>query len=308
MIEKFVFDQRTGKPREVGTIQKADWINAIVPDFSELGELEKSLEIPIDFSKAALDEDESPRIEKEGGHVLILLKVPRPDALEGDSATIPISLILSKNKLVTVSLERIPFVEAVLAKYQRLAKKKKLIVIKILAAIGKEYNKYLDRIDKEVDHLEKDVQFALKNTEVKRLLKIQKELVYFNKALISNKKTLEKIESGRVFQLDSEDEEVLEDALIEVNQALDETAIYSNILSNTMDAYVSIVSNNINEVMKLLTIVTILLSIPTIFFNFYGMNVELPLGESPFASNIILLIAGGFVLVAMYYFRKKKWV
>jgi len=308
MIEKFVFDQRTGKPQEVRTIQEADWVNAIIPDFSELGELEKSLEIPIDFSKAALDEDESPRIEKEDGHVLILLKVPRPDALEGESSTIPISLILSKNKLVTVSLERIPFVEAVLAKYSRLAKKKRLLVIKILAAIGKEYNRYLDRIDKEVDHLEKDVQFALKNTEVKRLLKIQKELVYFNKALISNKKTLEKIESGRVFQLDSEDEEVLEDALIEVNQALDETAIYSNILSNTMDAYVSIVSNNINEVMKLLTIVTILLSIPTIFFNFYGMNVRLPLGDSPFASEAILLISGGFVLVAMYYFWKKKWV
>lgn len=308
MIEKFVFDQRTGKPQEVGTIHKADWVNAILPDFSELGELEKSLEIPIDFSKAALDEDESPRIEKEEEQVLVLLKVPRPNAIEGESATIPISLILSKNKLVTVSLERIPFVEAVLAKYPRLAKKKRLLVIKILAAIGREYNKYLDRIDKEIDRLEKDVQLALKNTEVRRLLKIQKELVYFNKALISNKKTLEKIESGRVFQLDSEDEEVLEDALIEVNQALDETAIYSNILSNTMDAYVSIVSNNINEVMKLLTIVTILLSIPTIFFNFYGMNVNLPMGDNPFASGIIILLAGGFVLVAMFYFWKKKWV
>ncbi|MFH0961779.1 MAG: magnesium transporter CorA family protein [archaeon] len=308
MIESFSFDKRTGLVVPAKSLAKADWIRLGLPTVAEMEFVEEEFGIPLSFAKAALDEDEHPRIETENGLTLILVKVPRPAPVEMESSTIPLAFILSKDKVFTVSLRKTGIFDTVLKKRPYLLAKKKGLVIKALSVIGKEFNKRLDRIDKEVDRLENDVRFALKNKEVIRLLKIQKELVYFNKALIANKKILERIDGGHVFSVDKAEDEILEDAISEINQALDETAIYSSILSNTMDAYVSIISNNLNEVMKLLTIVTILISIPATFFNFFGMNLLIPLANSPGGAMMVLAISCALALASLVYFRKRGWV
>lgn len=308
MIESFSLDKKTGLVAPSKSLKSADWIRLGSPAHEEIEFIEKEFKVPVDFMRAALDEDEHPRIEKEDGFTLVLVKVPRPDPAPEDASTIPLAFILSKDKVFTVSLKKTGIFDTVLIKRPYLISKKKGLVIKALSVIGKEFNKRLDKIDKEVDRLEKHVHSALRNKEVITLLKIQKELVYFNKALVANKKILERIDAGSVFSIDSDEDEMLEDAISEINQALDETAIYSSILSNTMDAYVSIISNNLNEVMKLLTIVTIMISIPAIFFNFFGMNLSLPFADRPEAYLIVLVASFALAIASMAYFRKRGWV
>ena len=142
--------------------------------------------------------------------------------------------------------------------------------------------------------IEREIHKSMKNKELVQLLELEKSLVYFSTALKANEVTLEKILRGRLLKLYDEDQDILEDVLIEIRQAIDMTSTYSGILSSTMDIFASIISNNLNIVMKSLTLITILMTIPNIITSFYGMNVELPFQHRGylgllFVSSIILL-------------------
>ena len=186
--------------------------------------------------------------------------------------------------------------------------KKTRFIVQIFGKSNFYYQKYLDGIEKKINSIEKELLKSSRNEEIIQLLNIQKSLVYINTAVISNKKVLEKIIQGNFLKLYKEDEEMLEDIMVDNEQSIDMAGIYSKLLANTMDAYASIISNNLNIVMKFLASVTILMAIPTIIASFYGMNVKLPLQESPMAFMFTILISFALTFSAMFVFIKNKFL
>lgn len=176
-------------------------------------------------------------------------------------------------------------------------------VFHMLLRIAGKYLLYLKQIDKLSNYVEQQLHKSMKNKELIQLLGLEKSLVYFSTSLKSTETVLEKILRGRVIKLYEEDQELLEDVLIEVKQAIEMSNIYSNILSGTMDAFASVISNNLNIVMKVLTVITIVMSVPTMVFSFYGMNVlDLPLPYTWFPVLISVILA---VIVAILITKNK---
>ncbi|MCD6424672.1 MAG: magnesium transporter CorA family protein, partial [Anaerolineales bacterium] len=263
------------------------WVHVENPDDGEIEHLFKELEIPRDFVKSSLDIDERPRTDNEGGITLILIRTP---VFRGKSAdipylTIPLGIIIADGIFVTVCKEENEIIQDFvdgrvsnlsIAKINR-------SVLRIFLQTAKRYLRHLRDIDREVDSLEDMLQRSLRNEELIELLKYQKSLVYFTTALRSNELMMERLQRGGLFENFPDDTDLLEDVLTENQQAIEMVGISNNILSQMMDAFASIISNNLNVVMKFLTSATIVLMFPTLVASFYGMNVELPLQNSPFA-------------------------
>ena len=176
-------------------------------------------------------------------------------------------------------------------------------ILNILLLVAKRYLNYLKQIDKTYNHMERQLYKSQRNKELIQLLDLEKSLVYFNTSLKANEVTLEKILRGRIVTLYEEDHDLLEDVLIEVRQAIEMAQIYSDIISGMMDAFASVISNNLNVIMKLLASVTILMTVPNIVFSFYGMNV----GRLPFAGSFWppLLISAAIIVAAGIVLKKK---
>ncbi len=276
------------------TVAPGVWINVVNPGPAEVAWLTEALDVEVDLLRAALDEEERPRIEVDNGSTLIIVDVP---ALARDGSldvytTIPLGIVLAKGCVVTICLRA----DTVLQDFTS-GRVKRFVtsyrtrfVLQVLHRSATRYLQYLRSIDKASHRIEQELQSSMKNRELIQLLKLEKSLVYFETSLKSNELVLEKlmrVENVRSFP---EDRELLEDVIIENKQALEMANIYSNILSGTMDAFASIISNNLNIVMKVLTSVTIVMAIPTMISSFFGMNVVLPLA-GPWAFAIIFGIA-----------------
>lgn len=270
------------------------WINVVNPGPHEIAWLTETLDVEVDLLRAALDEEERPRIEVENGSTLIIVDVP---ALARDGSldvytTIPLGIVLAKGCVVTICLRADTVLQDFISGRVKhfVTSYRTRFVLQILHRSATRYLQYLRSIDKASHRIEQELQSSMKNRELIQLLKLEKSLVYFETSLKSNELVLEKlmrVENVRSFP---EDRELLEDVIIENKQALEMANIYSNILSGTMDAFASIISNNLNIVMKVLTSVTIVMAIPTMVSSFFGMNVDLPLG-GPWAFTIIFGLA-----------------
>jgi magnesium transporter len=273
------------------------WVNVVNPTALEIAWLNEHLEIETDFLKAALDEEERPRIEVEHGATLIIVDVP---ALARDGSldvytTVPLGIILTKTCVVTVCLRADTALQDFISGRVKgfVTEYRTRFVLQILHRSATRYLQYLRSIDKASHRIEQELQSSMKNKELAQLMKLAKSLVYFETSLKSNELVLEKlmrVENVRSFP---EDRELLEDVIIENKQAIEMANIYSNILSGTMDAFASIISNNLNIVMKVLTSVTIVMAIPTMVSSFFGMNVPLPLsGPLSFLAVIAVSMVG----------------
>ena len=163
----------------------------------------------------------------------------------------------------------------------------------------------LKKINKETEIAESVLKTSMKNKELLKMLSLEKSLVYFTTSLKANEVVMEKTLRGKIIKLYDEDEDILEDAIIENKQAIEMSKIYSDILNGTMDAYASIISNNLNGVMKFLTSITIVLSIPTLIASFWGMNVRVPMQDNVWGFLIISIVAVFVSVVAMVWLRKK---
>jgi magnesium transporter len=172
--------------------------------------------------------------------------------------------------------------------------------------IAKDFLRYLRYIDKKTDDVEKQLHKSMKNKELFKLLDLAKSLVYFTTSLKSNETVLEKLLRGRYLKMYEEDQDLLEDVIIENKQALEMANIHSSILSGMMDAFASVISNNLNIVMKFLTSVTIVMAIPTMVSSLFGMNVALPMQNNPLAFLYLVLISLGVSAGAVYYLYKKQ--
>jgi len=296
---------------ELKDIVRGSWINLTKPTKKEIDFVIEKTGISTEFIKAALDENERPRFDIEKD-VLIIFRVPSEMGNNSDREleTIPIGIIITEDYIITASLMETDILKDF---YENKIKnfyttKRTRFLIQILSRTNYYFVRYLDRIEDEIDRTEDSLMESMRNKDLIRLFEIQKTLIYFSRAQLTNGIVLDNILKGKVVKLYKEDEDVLDDIIIENKQSLEMTTTYYNILTNTIAAYSSLVSNNLNVVMKLLTSLTIILSIPTIIGSFYGMNVGLPFQDNPFAFAFTLLISFLFSLIVAILFIKKKYL
>ena len=295
----------------LNTITPGCWVNLIDPSPAEINRVSEELGIPIDYLTSPLDIDERARTEKDEGVTLIILQVPR---YEGDTAdipyvTMPLGIFLTERAIVTISKAENDilndFVQGRMKGWS--TGKRNRFVLQILLRTTQRYLYHLKAIDRGIDQLEERLQKTPRNREVLELLKYQKSLVYFTTALRSDELLIERLQRSHLFKLYPDDEDLLDDVLIEIRQAIEMTGISNSILAQTVDAFSSIISNNLNRIVKLLTSMTIILTVPMIVASIYGMNVDLPFQERQNAFWIVMGIALGVSGLAVYVFWKRDW-
>jgi magnesium transporter len=286
------------------------WINAVDPSPEEVAQLAQTLSIPQDFVTYPLDMDERARTEKENGATLIVLRVPsfQGEAADTPYVTVPLGIVLTDWFVATVCKNETSVVQALNSARELSTSKHNRFILRVLRITANLYLQDLRKIDNTVDVLEDRLQHSQRNRELLELLKYQKSLVYFTTALKSNELILRHLEKNQLFQQYPEDLDLLEDVLTEVQQAIEMTNISSNILSQMMDAFASIISNNLNAVMKFLASVTIILSLPTMIASFYGMNVPVPLGQWAWAFPLILVTSVLVCASVAVLFWRKDWL
>lgn len=288
------------------------WINLVNPEPREITAICQEYHVPEDFLTYPLDIDERPRTENENGTILIVLRVPVFQGEHADIpyATVPIGIVMTERVIISVYKAEnsvIPELAAGRVRGLSTAKKNRFVLHLLLAAANK-YLAFLREINRKVDALEDRLQASLKNKEVLELLKYQKSLTLFTTALKSNELMIGRLQKSHLFAKYEEDQDLLEDVLTELGQAIEMTNISSGILSQMMDAFASIISNNLNVVMKFLASITIILSLPTVIASIYGMNVKLPLMEFEYSFIVIMGVTLIVTISVVILFLRRDWM
>jgi len=297
--------------REIQTFEKDCWVNIINPTKDELERITKELHVPLDFLTDPLDIDERARIESEDNVILSVLRIPQFEGTDAEIpfTTIPLGIIFCNEMLITICSQETVIVSDFITGSEKnfSTTKGTRFLFRIYLKTALLYLKYLKEINKINSVIEKELHVAMKNKELIRLLDMEKSLVYFTTALKSDELMIERLQKTEYIKMSPDDNELLEDVIIEYKQAIEMTNVYSNILSGMMDAFASVISNNLNVVLKFLTSVTIILMIPTLIASIYGMNVELPFQHSSSAFLITMVISFGFSIIGILIFRKRNW-
>jgi magnesium transporter len=282
------------------------------PNEQEIQTVCENVKINDQFIRDALDFEEKARIDQEDDDqtILFVVDVPIIEKSEGTEiySTMPIGMIVVRDEFfITVSLRKNKVIEDFekrkIKNFQTY--KKTRFIFQILYLNASYYLTYLKQINKETEFAEYVLKNSMRNKELLKMLSLEKSLVYFATSLKSNEVVMEKTLRGKIIKLYDEDEDILEDAITENKQAIEMAQIYNNILNGTMDAYASIISNNLNGVMKTLTSITIILAVPTMISSFWGMNVHLPLQDSPYGFIVMILIAILTTVIVTVWLNKK---
>ena len=307
-----IFKTEDGAMHEKEEMQPGCWIALTNSTASEIIDIADTYQIDPDHLRAPLDEEERSRIEVEDEYTLILVDIPSIEERNGKDwfVTIPLAIITTKDVLITVCLEETPvltsFMDGRVRDFHTFMKTR--FILQILYKNATQFLQYLRIIDKKSEVIERKLHQSQKNEELIELLELEKSLVYFTTSLRSNEVVLEKLLRIEKIKKYPEDTDLLEDVIVENKQAIEMANIYSGILSGTMDAFASVISNNLNIVMKFLATVTIVLSIPTMIASFYGMNVNshgMPFADSPYGFAIVLGLTLLLSLFVAYIFNKK---
>ena len=299
---------------EIVQPEGANWIN-VSPPFreEEMDRLSKALNIDRDILKDTLDIEERARYEQEDGAKLVILKTPVENKSLNESdafyITIPIAIILTeRHQVVTVNSFENEAIRRFLSTFaKRHPERPNMMVLKIFEKVVVDFMEVLKEINHRRNTFEQRLYDSNRNEELLALMRVQKSLVYFTTALRSNELLLMKMERTDFLQFDEEEHDYLSDLIVEFSQALEMADNYANILSSSMDAFASIINNNMNIVIKRLTAITIILSVPTLVASFFGMNVVFP-GENRiegfyYAMGISISVS----ILMTFYFNKKRW-
>ena len=296
------------RTEETGRFEPGSWVSMINPTAGEIEEVAAKLAIPGDYLRAALDEEERPRTETEDGVTLIVIDIPMPYPERTILyTTMPLGIIVTPDTIVTVCLRENAIVQDFTEGRVKLfyTFKKTRFVLQILFRNASYFLQYLRQIERISDRIGAELNQSMRNRELIQLMNLKKSLVYFSTSLKSNQIVLDKT---LTFQPLADDTDLLEDVIIENKQAIEMANTYSTILTETMDAFASIISNNFNNILKLLTSITIILAIPTMIASFLGMNVPVPLENHPYGFLIIIvlsLIVSSLIAVAI---NRKGWL
>lgn len=315
MLKMYKTDVETNKTEETKKFEKGNWINMVAPTEEEIKKVCKKLKIDEAFIRYSLDYEEKARIdyEEDDATTLFIIDVPviEKEDKEEVYSTMPLGMIVVRDDyFITVSLKQnrvITELEKSKTKNTIITYKKSRMILQVFYKNAELYLKYLKKINKETEIAENVLKNSQKNKELLKMLSLEKSLVYFTTSLKSNEVVMEKTLRGKIIKLYEEDEDILEDAIIENKQAIEMAKIYNDILNGTMDAYASIISNNLNGVMKFLTSITIILAIPTMIASYWGMNVKVPMQnmDSPWPFAIVVLLSIILGIIAMIWLKKK---
>lgn len=300
MIQIFkTMDDNNKNLKQLDNIEPGSWINIVAPSDEELILISNKTDISLDFLKSSLDDEETSRIDIEDDVISIIVDIPFTE-MEDNSLTYdtyPLSIIHTEKYLITVCLKNskilTDFINGRIKSFYTF--KKSRFILQILNRISTYYLLYLRQIDKKSLMIEKRLHKSMKNRELIQLHSLEKSLVYFSTSLKANEITLEKMLKLNIIQKYEADRDVLEDVIVENKQAIEMTEIYSNILASTMDFFASVISNNLNIVMKVLASVTILMAIPTIIGGIFGMNVWLPISPNDPSGFYIIMFMTIFI-------------
>ena len=308
MIQIFLTED--GMIHQKDELQNGAWMALTDPTATEILEISEAYGIDPDHLRAPLDEEERSRIEVEDDYTLILVDIPTMEERDGKDwyVTIPLGIIMTDQIMITVCLEETPiltaFMDGRVKEFYTYMKTR--FILQILYKNASMYLQYLRIIDKKSDVVERKLHKAQKNRELMELLQLEKSLLYFSTSLRSNEVVLEKLMKSERIKKYPEDTELLEDVIIENKQAIEMANIYSGNLNVTTEAVASVISNNLNIVMKLLTTITLVMSIPTMIASFYGMNVlGIPFAMHPQGFWIVIGFTAVLSLVLTLIFSKK---
>ncbi len=287
------------------------WINVIAPVAGDLEILNESIGVPIDFINDINDIDERPRIDIDEDWSLIILRIPVQNfEANGNFQTVPFGLIISEKYFVSICHYDAPMIRDFISyciKRRIKVENKIEFIYRLILSAAVWYLKYLKIINNHINQVEKDLEKSIKNRELHKLLKIEKSLVYFFTSIKGNENVFYKLKNSKLTKGLEIDDELLEDVYTELNQAVETTKIHSDILSGMMDAFASVISNNLNEIMKKLTSISIILMIPTLIASLYGMNVPNFFENFDYAFLAVLVISFLISISAVIIFRKRKW-
>lgn len=302
---------------EAGFVEKAQWlpncwVNVVCPDQNDFDFLTKELKVPESFLNDIADIEERPRTEREDNWLLTILRIPisTPDQETGlPFTTVPIGIITNNEIIVSVCYHKTELLPDFIEHTRRksiVVRNKLDLILRLIYSSAVWFLKYLKQINIDINAAEKELERSIRNEDLLRLMKLQKTLVYFNTSIRGNE-----VMMGRLRTIFAEtnffDEELADDVLIELRQAYNTVNIYSDILTGTMDAFASIISNNVNTIMKRMTSFSIVLMIPTLIASFYGMNVDIHLEHIPSAFAIIVVVSFSLSALAFWVFKRIRW-
>ena len=294
---------------QLDSMANGAWVKVVDPTQEEIQKL-VNWGIDVDYINYSLDFDEMPRMERDDDYTFILVRIPhRQPESDIPYITIPLGIMIKSNFIVTICrYDKDMFKVLANGKYRSLKTAKRYrFTLYIFLETATRYLTHLREINRSTEAIEDQLQKSTRNREVLELLKYQKSLTYFATALRSNEVMMERVQRTQIFNYYEEDQDLLEDVLTENQQAIQMTNIATELLAAMMDAFASIISNNLNAVMKILAAITIIMSLPTIVSSFYGMNVDLPFQTHPVAFWLTVGISLLFIGIAAMIFYRRDW-
>ncbi len=312
MINIYKTNIKTGLIDSIEKPVKGCWINLVKPTDKEISDIAKLVNIEEHLLKYPLDIAEKAHIDFEDDAVLIVVDSPATEYKKKKKyyTTLPLGMILVRDDIfITISQVNITSVDQILNNskpYLVETQKKSRFVFKILYNMAQDYIRYLTYINQDLENFESKMEKTMSNEELMNILNFEKTMIYFNASVKANQVVLEKLNRGKAIKLYEEDEDILEDTLIENRQAIEMIQTYSEILNGITDIFGTIVSNNLNNVMKFLTSITVIISLPTMISSFLGMNVDFPFRTDIIGFICVIVVSIVITVLATLWLSKKK--
>jgi magnesium transporter len=292
----------------VESFSKNDWISVTNPTEDEIEFLTGKLKVPPEELNDILDVDERARSEMDESWFTIIIRIPVANSQNGiPYTTVPLGILVSNNLIITICQTKNELVPAMLRNKKVDFTNKANFIMQIFLQVANLYMHYLKLINIQVGDIEKDLEKSTRNEELHKMLRMEKCLVYFMTSLRSNDILIAKLRNSKYIKAIELDEDLVEDVIIENRQAIEMANIYSDIQSGMMDAFASVISNNLNVVMKQVAIITIILMIPTFIASLYGMNVPNNFENNPWGFALVVLMCLGAASFGVLLFRRKNW-
>ncbi len=312
MVKMLKTNEAIKKLEEVENVEKGVWINLCEPTKEEIDFVISKTGVDRTLIEYALDIDERSHIDTEDGQVLISINVPVLEKTQRRKTytTVPLGMIVvDDDYFITISAEKLDILDKVTTEKLILGEfstyKKSRIIFQILYKASEDYISYLDLVNKDIEKFEEKLERTMKNKELLHLISFQKTMIYFDTALKSNQTVMERLKRGRIIKLYEEDQDILEDAAIENRQAMEMVKTYSEILNGIIDVFGTMISNNLNTVMKFLTSITIILAVPTLIASILGMNVVFPFTTTTEGFYMVMIFSFIVTVISAWYLKKR---
>ncbi len=308
-----ILKKNNDKLTRISGFENDSWVNIVHPSADEINSIIEKFDIPRDFLTDPLDIDEVARLEIDGDNFILLSRIPVHEMNEEGSnfTTIPIGIIVIKDKLIiTVS----PHENDLMKDFENDRIKKfdpadrPASILQIFNRTNQLYIKYLKQLRHKAGEIESEILETMNDKDLVQIFNLQKSLIHYTASLNSNNRMIQKLKRSRLFEIDEEKDDILEDITIDIKQAIEMAEIYGNILSEMMRFFSSVISNKLNIVMKFLAAITIIIAIPTLVSSIYGMNVPLPFQDFPHAFIITMGISAFSVILGVLIFIYRKWL